>query len=177
MATTIPADRLQLSEIASRQYAAMYRLSSSVELDDRLRALIELRASQLNGCAFCVDMHWKDARAGGETEERLYMLSAWRESPLYSTRERVALALCEAMTRIADDDVSDELWDRRRHHVRRRRPGAARIRDHRDQRLEPPVHHDAGAAGALPAGNIRRARPRRCRPLSAGCDHVRRQAR
>ncbi len=112
MATTIPADRLQLSEIASRQYAAMYRLSSSVELDDRLRALIELRASQLNGCAFCVDMHWKDARAGGETEERLYMLSAWRESPLYSTRERVALALCEAMTRIADDDVSDELWDR-----------------------------------------------------------------
>ena len=90
MARTIPADRLPLSVVASRQYAAMYRLSSSVELDPRLRVLIELRASQLNGCAFCVDMHWKDARAGGESEERLYMLSAWRESPVYSTRERVA---------------------------------------------------------------------------------------
>ena len=112
MAATIPAGRLQLTEIAGRQDAAMTRLSSSVELEAGLRALIDVRASQVNGCAFCVDMHWKDARADGETEERLYMLSAWRESSLYSERERVALALCEAMTRIADDDVSDRLWDR-----------------------------------------------------------------
>ena len=111
MSVTIPADRLALSELAARQYAAMFRLSSSIELDKRLRGLIDVRASQLNGCAFCIDMHWKDARADGETEERLYMLSAWRESDLYSERERVALGLCEAMTWIADD-VSDELWDR-----------------------------------------------------------------
>ena len=81
MTPTIPARRLQLAEVAGRQYGAMFRFSHSVELDHGLRALIELRASQINGCAFCLDMHWKDARAAGETEERLYMLSAWRESP------------------------------------------------------------------------------------------------
>ena len=112
MAVTLPADRLELTEIAGRQYAAMNRLSSSVELEDGLRALIDVRGSQLNGCAFCIDMHWKDAGADGETEERLYMLSAWRERSRYSERERVALALCEAMTRAAEDDVSDRLWDR-----------------------------------------------------------------
>ena len=92
IATTIPADRLAALAIAagSTQRCSACRPRSSC--DRRLRALIDVRASQLNGCAFCVDMHWKDARAGGETEERLYMLSAWRESHLYSTRERVALA-------------------------------------------------------------------------------------
>jgi AhpD family alkylhydroperoxidase len=112
MSVTIPAGRLALRDLAARQYAAMSRLSASVELDERLRGLIDVRASQLNGCAFCIDMHWKDARAFGETEERLYMLSTWHESPAYSERERLALGLCEAMTRIADADVSDELWDR-----------------------------------------------------------------
>ena len=112
MTTTLPADRVQLSELASRQYAAMFRLDSAVELDHRLRELIDIRVSQLNGCAFCIDMHWKDARAAGEPEERLYMLNAWRESTLFSERERVALELCEAMTLIADDHVPDELWSR-----------------------------------------------------------------
>lgn len=68
----------------------------------------------LKGCAFCVDMHWKDARAAGETEERLYSLAAWRESPLYTERERAALALCEAMTLITDGHVADEVWERAR---------------------------------------------------------------
>jgi AhpD family alkylhydroperoxidase len=71
-----------------------------------------LRASQINGCAFCLDMHWKDAVAAGESEQRLYMLNAWRESPLYSEQERAALALCEAMTEIAGRGVPDEVWAR-----------------------------------------------------------------
>ncbi|HEX3979540.1 MAG TPA: carboxymuconolactone decarboxylase family protein [Solirubrobacteraceae bacterium] len=112
MTPTIPAHRMQLAEVAPRQYGAMYRFSSSVELDHGLRPLIEIRASEINGCAFCLDMHWKDARAAGESEERLYMLKAWRESPLYSVRERAALELCEAMTQIAGRGVPDDVWER-----------------------------------------------------------------
>ena len=112
MTTTIPAHRLQLADVAPRQYGAMFRFSSSVDLDHGLQLLIEIRASQINGCAFCLDMHWKDARAAGESEERLYMLGAWRESSLYSDRERAALELCEAMTKIADHGVSDDVWER-----------------------------------------------------------------
>jgi AhpD family alkylhydroperoxidase len=82
MSTTIPAGRMQLSQIAPRQWAAIFRLWSSIELDPRLHELIDIRASQINGCAFCLDMQWKNARAAGEVEERLYMLDAWRESAL-----------------------------------------------------------------------------------------------
>ena len=112
MTPTIPAHRMQLVEVAPRQYGAMFRLSSSVQLDHSLRLLIEVRASQINGCAFCLDMHWKDARAGSESEERLYMLSAGRESSLYDDRERAALELCEAMTEIAGRGVPDDVWER-----------------------------------------------------------------
>jgi AhpD family alkylhydroperoxidase len=112
MTPSIPAGRMQLAEVAPRQYGAMSRLSESVALDHGLRRLLELRASEINGCAFWLDMHWKDARAAGETEERLYMLSAWRESKLYDAGERAALALCEAMTQIARTHVPDEVWDR-----------------------------------------------------------------
>ena len=111
MSKTIPARRLQLTEQASRQYAAMYRLERSIELERPLRDLVALRASQINGCAFCIDMHWKDARAAGESEERLYSLAAWRESPLYSEGERAALELCEAMTLISDNHVPDDVWE------------------------------------------------------------------
>src|SRR5579863_5834736 len=89
----------------------MYQFSRSLDLDHGLRHLIEIRASQLNGCAFCLDMHWKDARAAGETEERLSMIPAWDESPLFHDRERAALALTEAMTVISDNHVPDELWE------------------------------------------------------------------
>jgi AhpD family alkylhydroperoxidase len=108
---TIPARRLQLDEVAPKASAAMFRLSRSVGLDPGLRHLIEIRASQINGCAFCLDMHWKDARAAGEPEERLYSLSVWRESPLYDERERAALALCEATTVLGDHGVADDVWD------------------------------------------------------------------
>jgi AhpD family alkylhydroperoxidase len=114
MRTTIPAERMQLSALAPKQYAAVFRLSSSIELDRALRELIDVRASQINGCAFCLDMHWKDARAAGEVEERLYMLDAWRESSVYSDRDRAALELCEAITLISDRHVPDEVWERAR---------------------------------------------------------------
>ena len=112
MANKIPADRMQLAELAPRGYAAMFRLSSTVKLDQEIRELIDIRASQINGCAFCLDMHWKDARASGQSEERLYMLSTWRESSLYSERERAALELCEAMTVISKAQVPDDVWER-----------------------------------------------------------------
>jgi AhpD family alkylhydroperoxidase len=108
---TIPADRIQLDEVALKPLLAMYRLEQSIELDTRLANLIKVRASQINGCAVCIDMHWKDARAAGESEERLYSLDAWRESPLYGERERAALRLTEAITRITDRHVPDEVWD------------------------------------------------------------------
>jgi AhpD family alkylhydroperoxidase len=69
-----------------------------VDFDVRLRELVRIRASQLNGCAYCIDMHTKDARAAGETEQRIYALSAWRETPFFSARERAALALAESVT-------------------------------------------------------------------------------
>jgi AhpD family alkylhydroperoxidase len=112
MSDAIPAGRMRLPEVAGRQYGAMLRLQTSIELDHALHDLVTLRASQLNGCAFCIDMHWKDARARGEPEERLYMLPAWRESDLYDERERAALDLCEAMTLIADRNVPDDTWAR-----------------------------------------------------------------
>jgi AhpD family alkylhydroperoxidase len=92
----------------------MFRLSGSIQLDEELRELIDVRVSQINGCAFCLDMHWKDARASGQPEERLYMLSSWRESSLYSERERAALDLCEAMTLITEGQVPDDVWQRAR---------------------------------------------------------------
>ncbi len=110
MTEPIPAGRLRLAESAPRQLAAMVRFGASVELDPTVAELVKLRASQLNRCAFCLDMHWKDARAAGEGEERLYSLDAWQESPLYDRRERAALALCESMTMLADGHVPDAVW-------------------------------------------------------------------
>jgi AhpD family alkylhydroperoxidase len=107
----IPAGRIQLDQLAMKPLAAMLRLEAAIGLDPAVRDLIKLRASQINGCATCIDMHWKDARADGESEERLYSLDAWRESPLYSDRERAALELCEAMTLITDGHVPDAVWE------------------------------------------------------------------
>lgn len=81
-------------------------------IDAGLRELVRLRASQLNGCAFCVDMHSRDAMAHGETERRLFALPVWRETPFFTARERAALELAEAMTRLADRPVADETFER-----------------------------------------------------------------
>ncbi len=94
-------------------YRAMLALESFVAncgLEHPLLELVKLRASQINGCAYCVDMHWKDARAAGESEERLYMLNAWAEATVYSARERAALGLTEAVTRIGEGHVGDAVY-------------------------------------------------------------------
>ena len=107
----------------SRAFPAGYRAMSALEeavasgpLDRSLIELVKLRASQINGCAFCIDMHYKDARANGETEERLYMLPAWREATVYTDGERAALALTESITSIADGHVSRDVEDAARAH-------------------------------------------------------------
>jgi len=83
-------------------------------LEHTLLDLIYLRASQINGCAYCIDMHWKDLRATGVSEQQLYMLSAWREWPQYSDRERAALEWTEAVTRLRDGEVPDEVYEHAR---------------------------------------------------------------
>ena len=85
-------------------------------LEKSLIELVKMRASQINGCAFCLDMHSKDARKDGETEHRLYLLNAWEESPLYSPRERAALAWTEAVTRIAETHAPDAAYEEVRRH-------------------------------------------------------------
>lgn len=85
-------------------------------LEESLLHLVRLRASQLNGCAYCIDMHWKDLRSQGENEQRLYGLDAWAESPYYTDRERAALAWTEAVTRLADGRVRDEVFEEARRH-------------------------------------------------------------
>ena len=97
---------------------AMLTLSSEAEsrLDRRLFELVKIRASQINGCAYCLDMHTKDARSAGESEQRLYVLPAWREAPFYSRRERAALAWTEAVTRLADGPVPEALYGELREH-------------------------------------------------------------
>jgi AhpD family alkylhydroperoxidase len=80
-------------------------------LEESLLGLVFLRASQINGCAFCIDMHWKDLRAIGQSEETLYMLNAWRESPGYTERERVALAWTEAVTLVTEGHVPDDVYE------------------------------------------------------------------
>ncbi len=85
-------------------------------LEHALIELVKLRASQINGCAYCIDMHTKDARAQGETEQRLYALSAWRETPFYTDRERAALAWTEAITLVSQDHVPDAVYEEVRLH-------------------------------------------------------------
>ena len=93
---------------------AMLKLSSEAEarLERPLFELVKIRASQINGCAYCLDMHTKDARAAGETEQRIYALNAWRETPFYSDRERAALEWTEAVTRVGDSHVPDDIYER-----------------------------------------------------------------
>src|ERR1043165_7704156 len=95
---------------------ALDRYAQECGLERTLVDLARLRASQLNGCAFCIDMHWKDLRAAGQNEQRLYGLDAWAESPYYDDRERAALAWAEAVTRVADGHVPDTVFEAARRH-------------------------------------------------------------
>ena len=105
--------RMNYTTASPDGFKAMYGLQQYVEnsgLEHSLLELVKMRTSQINGCAYCLDMHSKDARAAGETEQRLYVLDAWREAPFYSDRERAALEWTEALTQIHDNKVSDELY-------------------------------------------------------------------
>jgi AhpD family alkylhydroperoxidase len=105
--------RIQYATAAPGIYDAMDALDrylGQCALEKPLLFLVYLRASQLNGCAYCLDMHWKDLRAAGEHEQRLYSLDAWRECPYYTDRERAALAWTEAVTRIADGHAPEEVY-------------------------------------------------------------------
>ncbi len=101
---------IKIDKTSTPAYRAMLGIEkalSQCSIEKPLRELITLRVSQINGCAYCIDMHWKDARAAGESEQRLYGLSAWRESPYYSERERAGLLFAEELTRIADRPVAE----------------------------------------------------------------------
>jgi AhpD family alkylhydroperoxidase len=106
--------RLDYGKVASGIYEAMDALDQYLGrcgLDESLLNLVRLRASQINGCAYCLDMHWKDLRSVGETEQRLYSLDAWRESPYYTERERAALLWTEAVTLITEGHVPDAVYE------------------------------------------------------------------
>ncbi|HEV2256582.1 MAG TPA: carboxymuconolactone decarboxylase family protein [Streptosporangiaceae bacterium] len=114
--TQIPV-RLDFDTFAAGFARAMAHLDQAAtkeldkaEVDPKLRELVRIRASQLNGCAYCIDTHTKDARAIGETEQRIYGLAAWRETPYFTPRERAALAFTEAVTLVADTHVPDEAY-------------------------------------------------------------------
>lgn len=105
--------RVHLLKHLPGPYEAMDGVGTAIAeagLDPFLVELVKIRASQINGCAYCIDMHTKDARAMGESDERMHLLSAWRESDAFSEPERAALALCEAMTWIGDGHVPDDVW-------------------------------------------------------------------
>ena len=113
------APRIEYQKAAPEALRAMYAVQSYVNasgIEHPLLELVKIRASQLNQCAYCLDMHTKDARAGGETEQRIHVLSAWREAPFYTPRERAALEWTEALTEIADAGVPDDLFRRARDH-------------------------------------------------------------
>lgn len=112
--------RINAQALSHEPQQAMFALERYVAkcgLEKSLRELVKMRASQMNGCAYCIDMHTKDARAAGETEQRIYALNAWRETPFFTDRERAALAWTEAVTRV-DHGVSDSVYDEARSQFR-----------------------------------------------------------
>jgi AhpD family alkylhydroperoxidase len=106
--------RFNMFALSPEPYKALIALEGTFQkgsIEKALRELVKLRVSQINGCAYCIDMHWNDARAGGETEQRLYGLDAWDESPYYTERERAALHWAEAVTRLHEGHVSDDVYE------------------------------------------------------------------
>lgn len=106
--------RIDYRKYAPEALKAMLSLEqylSTCGLDHKLMHLLKMRASQINGCAYCLDMHSLDARAGGETEQRLYALDAWRETPFFDERERAALAWVESITRVSETHVPDDVFE------------------------------------------------------------------
>ena len=108
------SQRINLMEKGKGAFGALFGVNAYLnesKLEKNLIELIDYRVSQINGCAYCLDMHSKDLRHGGETEQRIYMISAWRETDLYTAREKAALAWAEAVTELRDRQVSDEVYE------------------------------------------------------------------
>jgi AhpD family alkylhydroperoxidase len=115
MTDRVPLDLKKFSDVFGALFGIGKVLARS-GLDHKLLYLVETRVSQMNGCGYCIDMHTKDARLEGETEQRLYLLNAWREAPLYSAKERAALAWAEAVTKLENGQVPDEVYAQAREH-------------------------------------------------------------
>jgi AhpD family alkylhydroperoxidase len=116
---TARVPRINYAAVAPQALAAMYGLQQAVNnsgLEHSLLELVKMRVSQLNGCAFCIDMHFRDAKKAGEKDERLYLLDAWREAPIYTAREQAALQWAEALTRLGEHGVPDEIFAEVRKH-------------------------------------------------------------
>ena len=113
-------DFRKASPQGDKAMAGLHMFVRNCGLDHSLLELVKLRASQINGCAHCIDMHTKELRAKGESEQRLYLLDAWREAPFYTERERAALGWIEALTRVADDHVPDQAYEDARRHFSER---------------------------------------------------------
>jgi AhpD family alkylhydroperoxidase len=103
--------RIALNQAARNVYRAIDALDESVDFDPTLRELVRTRASQLNGCSYCVDYHSGDARTAGEDERRIWAVAAWRDNPLFDERERAAFALTDALTRLPEGGVPDDVYD------------------------------------------------------------------
>jgi AhpD family alkylhydroperoxidase len=114
--STSTQTRISLGKVARESYRALAALDDSVDFDPALRELVRLRASQINGCAYCVDSHSRDALAGGEDERRVWAVAVWREAPFFDERERAALALTDAMTRLPEAGVPDDVYDEAARH-------------------------------------------------------------
>ena len=110
------SERMNISRAIPKVSRAMVALEQEIEVEPLLRELVKLRASILNGCAFCIDMHSKKARKAGETEQRLYAVAAWQDAPFFSERERAALALTDAVTLVAKTHVPDEIYEEATRH-------------------------------------------------------------
>jgi AhpD family alkylhydroperoxidase len=135
--STLP--RLDAAKVSPDLYKAMLGLERYIEasgLDQKLLDLVKIRASQINGCAYCIVMHTNDARKHGESDEWMHLLNAWHEAPIYSARERAALSWTEAVTRISDHHVSDEVYDEARKHFSRKGTRRSHRGGDRDQCLE-----------------------------------------
>ena len=146
-------DYRQFSQEALQAMLALEKYLAGCGLDHKFMHLLKLRASQINGCAYCIDMHSIDARAAGETEQRLYALDAWRETPFFDDRERAALAWIEAVTLVSQGHVPDAVYDEAQETLQRegaRRPDLPRVDD---QRVEPPCDLDARGPRPLQGAN------------------------
>ena len=131
--------RIDMAAVVPQAYQAVLGLEKYVQkyVDHTVLELVKLRASMLNGCAFCVDMHSRDALAAGESSRRLFAVAAWREAPFFDERERAALALTDAVTRLGEHGVPDEVWDAAAKVWSEQGAGRPRCRHCHNQRVEP----------------------------------------